>query len=275
VTSGAFPVAPPAAVRIGARLPAAGLRRLAAGFALSTVAVQIAYPLLSGRLRDADTVLTVLVFCTASMLSAAARHGARWAGRFFALSAGFGLAVEAVGTATGFPFGDYSYAASLGPRLLGVPVVVPLAWTMMAYPALVVGRRVAASGTSATTVVVATLALAAWDVFLDPQMVHAGHWSWPGAHAVALAGVPAGNFAGWLLAAGLLMLLLTRLLPASGPALSPADRVPLGLYVWTYASSLLANLAFFGRPAVAVAGGLAMGLPVLLLIRARRPGAGR
>jgi putative membrane protein len=39
------------------------------------------------------------------------------------------------------------------------------------------------------------------------------------------------------------------------------------LYAWTYVSSLLANLAFFGRPAVALAGGLAMGVPMLLLCR--------
>ncbi len=31
------------------------------------------------------------------------------------------------------------------------------------------------------------------------------------------------------------------------------------LYLWTYVSSVLANAAFFGRPWVALAGGIAMG----------------
>ena len=44
------------------------------------------------------------------------------------VAAGVGLAAEAVGVRTGFPFGDYSYADTLGPTVLGVPVVVPLAW---------------------------------------------------------------------------------------------------------------------------------------------------
>ena len=42
---------------------------------------------------------------------------------------------------TGLPFGDYSYAGTLGPELLDVPLVVPLAWTMMAYPVLLAARR--------------------------------------------------------------------------------------------------------------------------------------
>jgi hypothetical protein len=68
--------------------------------------------------------------------------------------------------ATGFPFGSYAYSPALGPRLLGVPVVIPLAWTWMAWPAwLVAGRLV----TGVFRVPLAGLTLAAWDLFLDPQ----------------------------------------------------------------------------------------------------------
>ena len=57
------------------------------------------------------------------------------------VTAGGGLAAEAVGVRTGLPFGDYSYAGTLGPEVLDVPLVVPLAWTMMAYPVLLAARR--------------------------------------------------------------------------------------------------------------------------------------
>ena len=118
---------------------------------------------------------------------------------------------------------------------------------------------------------VGAIALASWDVFLDPQMVAAGHWSWPGGQGPGLDGVPLVNFAGWLLAATVLMSLLRRF-PAPRDEPPGQDHIALGLYLWTYASSLLANLAFFDRPAVAIAGGIAMGLPVALLVRqARRP----
>jgi putative membrane protein len=40
---------------------------------------------------------------------------------------------------------------------------------------------------------------------------------------------------------------------------TPDVRLPFVLLGWTYFSSVLANLVFFGRPAVALAGGLGMG----------------
>lgn len=240
------------------------VRRAAMMLAAATVVAQIAYPLLAGTARNSDTVLTVLLFCGASCASAAASNDGRWALRFLLLTAGFGLAIEALGTATGVPFGRYEYADSLGPRILDVPLVVPLAWAMMAYPAMVVGNRIARGRPPIARIAASALALASWDVFLDPQMVSAGHWHWSRSHGLALAGVPLGNFAGWLLASAVLMTLLHCLLPATN---RHSEALPLGLYAWTYVSSLLANLAFFGRPTVALAGGLAMGVPMLLLSR--------
>jgi putative membrane protein len=111
------------------------------------------------------------------------------------------------------------------------------------------------------------VALASWDVFLDPQMTDAGHWRFTADNGPTLTGIPLVNYAGWLLVAVLLMSALELLLPAEPDRPTPAaDAVPLGLYLWTYASSLLANLAFFGRPDVALTGGLVMGVPVALLV---------
>jgi len=184
-------------------------------------------------------------------------RGIRWTGLLVAVTAGGGFLVEWVGTRTGLPFGHYAYAGTLGARLAGVPLVIPLAWTMMAYPALLAARRLTSARLAGP--VVAGWALASWDLFLDPQMVEAGHWRWSrvGATLPGVPDVPLSNFAGWLLAAVAMMWLLGRMLPDGG---SPDDRMPPALYLWTWASSVLANLAFFGRPAVAAWGGLGMGL---------------
>jgi carotene biosynthesis associated membrane protein len=246
--------------------------------ATATVLAQILYPLTDGSARNRLTVLTVLLFAAASVTAAWRARGVRYAGTLLVVSAGIGFAAEAIGTTTGVPFGDYTYAGSLGPRLFGVPLVIPLAWTMMAYPALLVGCRSAvgsardATGFVAGTgarIVIGALALASWDVFLDPQMVDAGHWRFEAGNGPALTGIPLVNFAGWLLVALVLMALLSALLPGTA-RLVGNDRVPLGLYLWTYGSSLLANLVFFGRPEVALTGGVAMGIPVALLVRALR-----
>jgi putative membrane protein len=234
-------------------------------FAIATVAAEVAYPLVRGDARARLTVLTVVAFFLASVTHATATRGARWAAALVVITAGGGLLAEAVGVATGVPFGHYSYGPSLGRQVFGVPLVIPLAWTMMAYPARVVGRVCA--GGAAGRVVVGAVALASWDVFLDPQMTDAGHWRFTADNGPTLTGIPLVNYAGWLLVAVLLMSALELLLPAEPDRPTPAaDAVPLGLYLWTYASSLLANLAFFHRPDVALTGGVVMGVPVALLV---------
>ena len=236
--------------------PAAqAVRRLPALLAVGTVLLQIAYPLLSGSARDVLTVVTVVVFFAATVAHAALHRGLRWTAAYVLVTAGGGLAAESIGTTHGIPFGEYDYAGSLGWMLLSVPVVVPLAWAMFAYPCLLVGQRLASSRLGAT--VVGGWALASWDLFLDPQMVEAGHWSWSQVRW-SLPGspdVPLSNSLGWLLV-GILMMGVLQALPRR-----PADdRVPAALFLWTYASSVLAFAVFFGRPLVALVGGVGMGL---------------
>ncbi|MDP9497184.1 MAG: carotenoid biosynthesis protein, partial [Actinomycetota bacterium] len=211
------------------------MRRLPAALAALTVLLQIGYPLTSGRARDLLTVATVVVFCGATVSHAAVHRGPVWAGAYLVVTAGTGLVAEAVGTHTGVPFGDYTYADRLGPKVLDVPLVIPLAWAMFAYPCLLVGQALARGPFGAA--LVGAVALAGWDLFLDPQMVTAGHWTWTGVR-VALPGapgIPVSNTLGWL-AVGTVMLGVLQLLPRR----AADDRVPYALFLWTYASSVLA-----------------------------------
>ncbi len=237
------------------------LTRLLAGL---TVGLQVLYPLLDGRPRDLLTVLTVLAFLATTLAHATATRGPAWASSYLLATVTVALAVEAVGVATGLPFGDYTYSTTLGPLVLGVPAVVPLAWAMFAYPCLLAGRRLG------HPVPIGAAALTAWDLFLDPQMVDAGHWRWLDVqHAVpGTSGlIPVSNVAGWAVVSLLLMTALGRL-PDRAPT---DDRIPLVLLGWTWASSVLANVVFFGRPGVAVVGGLALGAVVVPLLRTRAP----
>jgi putative membrane protein len=223
-----------------------------AALAVLTVLLQVAYPLVHGADRAHLTVATVLCFFAASTAHAFQHRGPAWTGRFLVVTAGGGFAVEALGVATGFPFGTYRYGGQLGLTILDVPLVVPLAWAMFAYPAHAVGMRLG------HRVLATGWALAAWDLFLDPQMVREGYWTWsdptPG-----LNGIPLTNHQAWLVVA----LEMAALLPER----RADDRVPLALFLWVWGSSVLAHLAFFHRPGVAVAGGLAMavvGVPLVV-----------
>ena len=237
------------------------------------VLTQICYPLTAGALRADLTVLTVVLGYLLSVSHALLTRGVRTAGALVATATLGGFAVEAVGVATGFPFGTYDYSGQLGPKVLGVPLIIPLAWTWMAWPAWLAALRLARR--TPARVALAAAGLAAWDLFLDPQMVAEGYWTWdsPTPALPGVPGVPIGNYLGWL---GFAVLLMAGLAAAAGPRAAvvlPSDTPMLALWLWTYASCVLAHAVFLDLPASAVWGGSGMGVIVLplLLRRALRP----
>jgi uncharacterized membrane protein len=230
------------------------------------ILAQICFPLTSGTAQARLTVATVVIGYLLSLCHALLTRGTRTAAALVLVTTLGGLAVEAVGVRTGVPFGGYDYAGMLGPKALGVPVVIPLAWTWMAWPAWLAAIRLARS--RAARIALAAAGLAAWDLFLDPQMVAEGYWTWrdPTPALPGVDGVPIGNYLGWLGFAVLLMVALS--LAAGPPALTPVaqDRPLLALWFWTYASSVLAHAVFLGLPASAAWGGVIMGAVVIPLV---------
>jgi uncharacterized membrane protein len=219
-----------------------------------TIGGQILWILFGADGRRALTILTVVTFFLATATHAWLRRGAGWATSYLAISLAFGLLIEVLGLSTGFPFGEYVYSSLIGPQLAGVPILVPMAWSMMAYPCLLAAQRL--SSTTMGTALFGGWILAAWDLFLDPQMVGQGYWSWTesGWQLPGIPGIPMQNFLGWLLAAMVLMALLDRL-----PRKVAADAVPTTLLTWVWLSSVFANVVFLGRPGVALWGGICMG----------------
>ncbi|WP_327041536.1 carotenoid biosynthesis protein [Micromonospora ureilytica] len=261
------------------------------------VFAQICYPLTTGAARAGLTVATVVLGWLLSVGHALLSRGPRVAAALVAVATGGGFAIEAVGVATGVPFGSYDYSGELGPKLAGVPLIIPLAWTWMAWPAwlaavrLTGGNATTASGSGPTAggsgptvgrwvgrIALATVGLAAWDLFLDPQMVAEGYWVWRDATPAlpGLAGIPVSNYLGWLLFA---VLLMSALRPLAGPAVEHTDRRDhpmVALYLWTYFSSILAHAVFLDLPASALWGAAGMSVTavplVVTLLRARRGG---
>jgi uncharacterized membrane protein len=240
------------------------------------VLAQICYPLTEGGIRAGLTVATVLIGVVLSVSHALLRRGPRAAFALVGTAMLGGFAVEAIGVATGFPFGSYDYSGQLGPKLLGVPLIIPLAWTWMAWPAWLAALRVARG--RAARIAVAATGLAAWDLFLDPQMVVEGYWRWhdPVPALPGVPGVPVGNYLGWLGFAVLLMTALSAVAARTASEPSGGDAPMLALWLWTYFSSVLAHAVFLDLPGSAVWGGVLMGAAVLpLLWRLRRAGPDR
>ncbi|NJP33432.1 carotenoid biosynthesis protein [Micromonospora thermarum] len=272
--------------------PAPATRATRPAWALLAVLVlaQICYPLAAGETRAGLTVATVVLGYLLSVGHALLSRGPRAAAALVAVATGGGFAIEALGVATGFPFGSYDYSGQLGPKLAGVPLVIPLAWTWMAWPAWLAAVRLtgggptrgsggAGVGRTARRIALAALGLATWDLFLDPQMVAEGYWVWRDATPAlpGLPGIPVSNYLGWLLFA---VLLMSALRPLAGPAVAATDGRDdpmLALYLWTYASSVLAHAVFLDLPASALWGAAGMAvtavpLAVTLLRTGRHPG---
>ncbi|MFI5914952.1 carotenoid biosynthesis protein [Dactylosporangium sp. NPDC051541] len=243
------------------------------------VLAEIGYPLTEGRARTALVVATVVLGYVISVAHAWLTRGRRTAVALILITTGGGFLVEAVGRATGYPFGDYDYTAALGPRLLGVPLAIPLAWTWMAWPAWTAAGRITTNRIA--KIAVAGVGLAAWDLFLDPQMVSQGYWQW---HTTTPAlpgvpGIPLTNYLGWLIVATALMALL-HITEKYDKGESygrreksePSDAPMHAMYLWTYASSILAHAVFLGLPASAAWGAAGMGLVAIpLAVRLWRP----
>jgi putative membrane protein len=113
----------------------------------------------------------------------------------------YAYAVEFVGATTGVPYGEFSYEVALGPMIfdtipIGLPVFfVPLALNSYLLCALFLGDR-ADNPFLRLPFVAATVV--AVDLVLDPAAVALGFWEYAGS---GYYGVPASNYAGWVLSA--------------------------------------------------------------------------
>lgn len=246
--------------RLGVSLPAGLL-------IVAWVLLMISVPIINWTLGQSAMrqMLVVSVVAQAAAVLAILQQAWGWA-RTLRLAAAVSLLtflVEFLGSRTGFPFGPYSYTDLLQPQLGHVPLLIPLAWFMMLPAAWATvyhyrGRRL-------RFILLSAVALTAWDMLLDPQMVAWGLWVWnnPG----GFFGIPWSNYAGWLLTAALLTWLLR---PAGLPV-----RPLLFIYTITWFLESFGLAFFWGLPGPALAGGLLMGLFVLVgwwPVIAARPG---
>ena len=233
------------------------------------IALQIAYPLLNGEALRVITIAVVYWGAAAMLAHALFSYGLTYAARYFAITFFFALAIEQIGMRTGWPFGNYEYSVDLGYQIYGVPLVVPFAWLMMAYPIFLMARRLSRHW----SFLVGGYGLMAWDLFLDPQMVSAGRWSWEvsGSHVPFQPEIPLSNAFGWLLSGIALMALLNLALPRDRRA-HASRSIPEIFVAWTWVSGMIANLFFFDRPGIAFFAGIAMGLIVIWHFLALRYG---
>lgn len=134
---------------------------------------------------------------------------------------------ENLSVLTGFPFGHYHYTT--GPQLFLVPLAIGPFYAAVGYmtwtiATLLVGevRRGAGWLTAVGTPVIASFAMVAWDLAMDPTFSTIQQ-SWVWEHSGGFFGVPLGNFLGWSLTTYVFLQLFALYLRFDGP---PAAAVP-------------------------------------------------
>lgn len=169
-----------------------------------------------------------------------------------------GWASEWLGVKTGFPFGGYQYTDALGPAMAGAPLAMIPAWILLAGHALAlleiagIRDRWAATGLGACW-------MTAVDLIIDPLAAGPlNYWAWR--HKGWYFGIPATNFAGWLLVSAALLAFI-------GPVRAPRGAGWTGAGIVAFFAVIAAGMD--GYALVAVMGAILLAIQVLFACRAK------
>ena len=128
-----------------------------------------------------------------------------------------GFLAEYLGVNFGILFGDYAYGQTLGPKILGVPLVIGANWFVVMFAAasianltrLHVGFKIALGAALATFL----------DFFIEPVAMRYDFWDWQN-HIV-----PMSNYVGWFFISALLIALFYAL------KLEAKSKLPIYIYI--------------------------------------------
>jgi len=183
---------------------------------------------------------------------------------------------EALGVNYGLWFGPYDYTDMLGPKLLGVPIVIVLAWEPILYSSFYITEILVTSadvadaplirrlGYFAGTSLIASIVVTSWDMMMDPIAVNQGWWLWEngGPYVSRIGGgVPLSNYIGWM-GVAFICTFVHRSVAGKPPKPLATPNVyygPMLVYAFLFLAAECIAVTMHGLPDVALAGLLGMG----------------
>jgi len=191
----------------------------------------------------------------------------------FALAAGW--AAEQLGTAYGWLFGRYTYTEVLGPRLLDVPVVIPLMWFALTLVGWVMAhlllwrRPPGLAGSwpaSLLTALLAAMLVTAFDLGADPYFVYVlKAWAMEKTDG-GWFGETVEGFVGWMTVSFAITLFFERMTvrhPPPHKALGQ-DAPAVATLLIIYTLAMLFQMSWGATLALKVVAFFAMGIPLLV-----------
>lgn len=228
----------------------------------ATALAQFLFPFFSSS--NQRFLLVAGVYCAAAV---ALLHAFREFGvKYFVLLAVSTLLLSFVvfesSARTSWPFGHVSYSAWLGPKIDAAPVLLPFALLAMAYPMLLLGRRL----TSRWPALVGGVGFLACDLLIDPVLNHSGFWHWDSnvTRTPGIPGTPLSNTAGMLLVGIALIQVLHWLFPRENDRTHrEISSAPIDLLLLVGCAAGIFNNLYLHHTSAALVGG-ALYLLVLL-----------
>lgn len=110
--------------------------------------------------------------------------------------------IEMLGVNTGLIFGDYQYGGTLGPKLLGTPILIGINWVMLSFGIAHILNLLAKPRTF--KILLGATWMVAIDFFIEPVAIAYDFWTWDTTY------VPLQNYLGWWLVSGLVFTGLFR-----------------------------------------------------------------
>lgn len=117
---------------------------------------------------------------------------------YLSVCALIGFGMEVIGVKTGLIFGDYSYGASLGPKLADVPLMIGLNWALLVLCTGMIAQRTKFHFVIKAIIAASLMVLI--DFPMEPFAIKYDLWDW------AQHPVPLQNYIAWFLIAFVLLL---------------------------------------------------------------------
>ena len=100
-----------------------------------------------------------------------------------------GIVVEIVGVKTGLIFGSYHYGNSLGPKILGTPIIIGLNWLFLTYAAASISEKI--SSKTAIQILATPTIMLIYDLVLEQLAQKMDMWYWENSV------IPIQNYIAW------------------------------------------------------------------------------
>lgn len=162
---------------------------------------------------------------SAILLFAFHRHWNKAFFTFFIVTYLVGFGIEMLGTNTGWPFGSYTYGASLGTKVVGTPLMIGVNWLILVYATGAISRKLPIIRLGRA--VVGALLMVMLDIVLEPVAIQLDFWTWEATE------VPIANYIAWFVIAFALHVLYQMLKFRKSNQLAPALYIVMLLFFTT------------------------------------------